>query len=127
MNQIQMETVMTFNDIPLPFRDDPDGNIYVGSSRVLLDTVLHYFKQGMTPEEIVHNFDTITRLEVYASVAYYLHNQPAMDEYLRVRQEEADKLRREFETAQQPHLSALKDRLEAARGQRNAGHVATAG
>ena len=40
---------MKLHTDPVPLRVEEDGNIYVGSSRVVLDVVLDYYQQGLSP------------------------------------------------------------------------------
>jgi uncharacterized protein (DUF433 family) len=75
---------------PLPLRADPDGNIYIGSSRILVDDVLTWFKQGISPDQIADKNSTLSRADVYAVIAYYLRHQDEVDPYLVPQQAEAE-------------------------------------
>jgi uncharacterized protein (DUF433 family) len=59
-----------------------DGNYYVAGTRVSLDSIVHAFHRGESPETICQNFDLLRLEEVYGAIAYYLANRPAIDEYL---------------------------------------------
>jgi len=67
--------------------EDRDGNYYVAGTRISLDSIVHAFHRGESPETICQNFELLRLEEVYGAVAYYLANQPGIDAYL-VRQGE---------------------------------------
>jgi uncharacterized protein (DUF433 family) len=54
----------------------------VSGTRVPLETVVHAFRQGATPEEIVQDFPSLTLAQVYAVLAYYLGNRANVDAYV---------------------------------------------
>ena len=70
----QVATLPLFAELPL-LRSDEGGAIRVGNSRILLDLVVLEYENGMTPEEIVRAYDTLTLSEVYGVVAYYLRHR----------------------------------------------------
>jgi uncharacterized protein (DUF433 family) len=76
----------------VPLRAE-NGVIFVGKTRVPLDTVVDYFTQGTSAEYIAEGFDSMSLAEVYDSIAYYLRHRVEIDEYVRRRQEESDILR----------------------------------
>ena len=114
---------ITLHADPLPLHVDETGTIRVGNSRVTLDVLLYYFRLGMKPEDIVRGLDTLELADVHAALAYYFRHQAELDEYLVQREEEAEKLRHEIETANAARLAPLKARLDAVRAQRNGGHA----
>jgi uncharacterized protein (DUF433 family) len=58
------------------------GSYYVAGSRVSLDSIVHAFRQGDSPETIAQNFELLSLGEIYGAIAYYLANQPEIDDYL---------------------------------------------
>jgi uncharacterized protein (DUF433 family) len=64
-----------------------DGNYYVAGTRISLDSIVHAFRRGESPETICQNFDVLRLEEVYGAIAHYLANQTDIDAYL-VRQNE---------------------------------------
>lgn len=88
--------------LPVPLRQEPDGAIRVGRSRVLLELVIEAFRGGATPEAIVQSYDTLRLADVYAVISYYLANPGPIDEYLRQREDEAKVIRAKIEAAQGP-------------------------
>ncbi len=59
-----------------------DGNYYVTGTRVSLDSLIHAFRRGESPETICQNFEILQLEEVYGAIAYYLGNQAGLDAYL---------------------------------------------
>ena len=81
---IAIEAVQT-----VPLTKTPEGVIRVTDTRVPLDTLLHHYKRGASPEEITNRFPTVSLGQVHAVLAYYLSHQAELDAYLQ-EQEEAD-------------------------------------
>ena len=117
---------MTLHADPVPLRVDDTGAIRVGQSRVTLDVLLQYWRTGMKPEEIAQGLDTLTLADVHGALAYYLRHQTEMDDYLRRREQEAEKLRQQIEAANAARLTPLKARLEAARAHGDGGDAPAA-
>ena len=59
-----------------------DGNYYVAGTRISLDSIIHAFRRGESPETICQNFELLRLEVVYGAVAYYLANQTEIDAYL---------------------------------------------
>lgn len=77
-----------------------DGNYYVAGTRVFLDSLVHAFRRGESPETIWQNF-----------VAYYLANQADIAAYLlRQGQKWAEGKR-----SSEPLPASLRERLTRAR------------
>jgi|SRR5665213_1566611 len=95
--------------IVVPIRQEPPGVLRVGKSRVLLELVLRAFQAGATPESIVQSYDTLNLADVYAVVTGYLACPGPFEEYLRIREEVAEKARRAIEEFQgsQGNLRAI--------------------
>lgn len=88
-------------------RIDENGVYRVGSTRVMLDSVLAGFRQGHSPETIRQQYPALSLEEVYGSIVYYLANAKEVDAYL-ARQEALWEQCR-VSSEQQP--SAVVDRL----------------
>ncbi len=88
-----------------------NGGLYVTGTRVSLDSVVHQFRQGASPESILRSFPMLRSLErVYGAIAYYLARQAEIDAYLG-RQE---KLWERSRKRQPPVSRQLLARLEQA-------------
>src|SRR5208283_2556009 len=108
---------VTLHADPVPLRIDDTGAIRVGQSRVTLDVLLQYWRLGINPEEIARGLDTLALADVHGALAYYFRHQSEIDNYLRRREEEAEKLRQEIESANSFRLAPLKARLDALRAE----------
>jgi uncharacterized protein (DUF433 family) len=101
--------------MPKEYVDERDGNCYVVGTRVSLDSIVHGFRRGESPEAICQNFDTLRLEEVYGAIAYYLSNQAEIDAYLIRQSEKSAEERRNAE----PLPADLRERLMRARGQQH--------
>jgi uncharacterized protein (DUF433 family) len=106
---------LVITDQPIPLRADTKGLIRIGQTRVNLDLVVAAFQQGASAEEIVQAWPTLDLGDVYAVLAFYLHNQAAADSYLLEQQQEAEAIHQQITTRQHP--DPLRARLLALRGQ----------
>jgi uncharacterized protein (DUF433 family) len=84
-----------------------DGNYYVAGTRVSLDSIVHGFRRGESPETICQNFELLHLEEVYGAIAYYLAHQAEIDAYL-VRQNEKWA---EGKRSSEPLPASLRQRL----------------
>jgi uncharacterized protein (DUF433 family) len=56
-----------------------DGDMLIRGTRVDIATVLDAYRDGLSPEEIVYNYPTLTLEQVYATLTYYLAHKVALD------------------------------------------------
>ncbi len=61
---------------------DENGVCRVGTSRVMLDSIVAAFHQGHSAETIKQQYPALTLEEVYGSIAWYLANAAEIDAYL---------------------------------------------
>jgi uncharacterized protein (DUF433 family) len=97
-----------------PLRQDPDGALRVGDCNVLLEIVIRAFQDGATPEAIVQRYSTLSLVDVYAVVSYYLRHKSDVEAYLVERERKAEEVRQRIES-QQGDLSDIRARIEARR------------
>lgn len=97
----------------IPLHTDEHGAIRIGSTRVLLELVIHAYLMGETPEGIVESYPSLTTSDVYAVIGYYLANREEIDAYVRQRDEQADQVLRDMEANLTPEARALRTRLRA--------------
>jgi uncharacterized protein (DUF433 family) len=62
--------------------ENREGNCYLAGTRISLDSIVHAFRRGESPETIRQNFELLRLEEVYGAIAYYLANQSDVDGYL---------------------------------------------
>jgi uncharacterized protein (DUF433 family) len=87
----------------------------IGQTRVLVELVLWAFQDGATPEAIVQRYPTLSLVEVYTVIAYYLQHQDEMERYLAKQEQRATEVRERIERGQ-GDLAELRSRLLARRG-----------
>jgi uncharacterized protein (DUF433 family) len=95
----------------LPLSVDQAGVMRVGNTRVSLDSVIHAFNEGATPEEIVQQYTTLNLGEVYAVIGYYLQHAEEVEDYLQQRKAQRADLKKEIESRFDP--SGIRSRLLA--------------
>jgi uncharacterized protein (DUF433 family) len=93
-----------------PLQEDKTGAIRVGTSRVLLETVVRAFQDGASPESIVHRYSTLSLSDVYNTIGYYLQHQDAVEAYLNQRERIAELVQHRLSSIQ-PDLSLIRTRL----------------
>ena len=103
---------LTIHEDAIPLRIDDTGTVRIGQTRVILELVIHAFRDGATPEQIVQDYDTLHLADVYAVVGYYLRHRDEVDAYLAQRAREAEELRKKIEDSQR-HLPDIRARLLA--------------
>jgi len=106
----------------VPLRTDEHGTMYVANTRVTLDSIVNFYLQGETPENLQKGFPTVRLQDIYAVIAYYLSRRAEVDAYLKKRTAEAEGIRQEIEASHPPKTTRaeLKARLEAQQGQQDA-------
>jgi uncharacterized protein (DUF433 family) len=91
--------------------EERNGNYYDAGTRISLDSIVHAFHRGESPETICQNFELLRLEEVYGAIAYYLANQADIDAYLALQNEKWAEGRRTAE----PLPADLRERLMRAR------------
>jgi uncharacterized protein (DUF433 family) len=98
-------------DLPDFLASTPQGAWRIVGTRVSLDSVIHSFWEGATPEEICQDFTSLSLAQVYGTIAYYLSNREKFDAYLRQGRREMEKFQQELEGRHREFLSSLRHRL----------------
>lgn len=91
--------------------EERGGNYYVAGTRISLDSIVHAFRRGESPETICQNFELLRLEEIYGAITYYLANQADVDAYLIRQNEKWAEGRRNSE----PLSASLRERLMRAR------------
>ena len=104
-----IEVDMEIKSQPVPLRTDAEGTVRVAETRVPLETVIHVFDQGATPEEIVQRFSALTLGDVYSAVGYYLHHRDEVQRYMARQKQRAASIRSRAES--RSDVQAIRERL----------------
>jgi uncharacterized protein (DUF433 family) len=70
-----------------------DGGYFIKDSRVSLDSVVYGFLRGESPEGIAESFPALRLDQIFGSLAFYIANREAVDQYLRQGRQEFEALR----------------------------------
>lgn len=104
--------------ITVPLQTDQDGVIRISGSRVTLDTIINYYLQGETPEDLHEGFSTISLTDIYAVIAYYLSHRVEVDAYLTRQREIEARIRQKAETHATSQQQAFDERMRLAKASR---------
>jgi uncharacterized protein (DUF433 family) len=88
-----------------------DGGYYLAGTPISLDSVVHSFNEGNSPEAIQEDFPLLKRAQIYGAIAFYLDHQAEIDKYL-------EGTEREFEASGIPMAQAnpaLWERIQRAK------------
>jgi uncharacterized protein (DUF433 family) len=103
------------SDLPatetIPIEICPDGVARVSGTRVTLDTLIAAFSEGATAEEIAQQYPSVPLADVYSVLGYYLRRPSEIQSYLDRRRAEAERVRRENESRNDP--AGVRQRLMA--------------
>jgi uncharacterized protein (DUF433 family) len=97
---------------------DVDGDLFVGSSRVLLENIVVAHQRGQSPEEIHDNYPSLPVEQICGALAYYKEHQQAVDARWAENARELSALHAKNVAANQAFFDAMHDRVGAARSKR---------
>jgi uncharacterized protein (DUF433 family) len=89
----------------------PGGGWRISGSRVSLDSIVHAYWEGKSPEAIVEEFPTLSAERVYGAIAFYLNRRQEVDDFLTQQERKFEELREANQTEHGP----LLDRIRASR------------
>jgi uncharacterized protein (DUF433 family) len=96
-----------------PLHADEFGKVRVAGTRVTLDTLLDFYRQGYSADELHDAFDAVPLADVHAAIAYYLRHREAVDRYLAAGRHEAGVVRAEWQARHPtPTRAELLARME---------------
>ena len=84
------------------------GGWRISGTRVSLDSVVHAYLSGRTPQAIVGDFPTLTLEQVHGAIAFYLHHRQELDEYLKDQQGRWEHLRKQSEAENKTLVDRLR-------------------
>jgi uncharacterized protein (DUF433 family) len=59
-----------------------EGAYRIAGTRVSLDSVVYFFREGMSAESMVESYPALSLEQVHGALAFYLGNQKEIDAYL---------------------------------------------
>jgi uncharacterized protein (DUF433 family) len=72
------------------------GRLRVNGTRITVNQLVVWYRQGYTPEEIVDQYPHLTLAQVYTALAYYHANREEIEADLMAEKLEADRLEQEY-------------------------------
>lgn len=73
---------LSVTPITPPIQLDAEGVARISGTRVTLDTIVHAFQRGATPEQIADKYPALSLRDVYLAISYYLDHRAEVDAYL---------------------------------------------
>jgi uncharacterized protein (DUF433 family) len=70
-----------------------NGGYFIKGARVSLDSVVHAFLRGESPEGIAESFPALSLEQIFGALAFYMANREAVDQYLRKGRAEFESMR----------------------------------
>ena len=90
--------------------EERDGGYYIAGTRISLDSIVHAFQDGESPEGILRSFPMAGPLvRIYGAITFYLENKEKVEEYLRAQEQRWDTLRRERPKSEDPLTKRLRE------------------
>jgi uncharacterized protein (DUF433 family) len=100
--------------------EERDGGYWVAGTRVSLDSLVHAFRRGASPETIRRSFPVLTLEEVYGAIAFYLAHETEIDAYLEESEREFETQAKEINARTRAAKPELFERVQNARRDREA-------
>ncbi len=91
-----------------------EGGFYIAGTRISLDSIIHAFQDGESPEGILRSFPLAGPLvRIYGAITFYLEHKDEVETYLN----HQERLWSDVETTQTVPPESLAARLHAAKEQ----------
>src|SRR5437016_14375405 len=72
------------------------GTPHIAGTGVTVRTVAHWYKLGMSPEEIASEIPHVSLAQVYTGLAYYHANRAEMESEMTAEEAESDKIEQKY-------------------------------
>ena len=93
-----MQRMEQFDFTDSPLHLDDRGAIRVIGSRITLDTLVHRFQIGDTPEDLHEGFPSLSLDQIKGVIGWYLNHTAEADEYLAKGEAEAEEMWKRIES-----------------------------
>jgi uncharacterized protein (DUF433 family) len=95
--------------------EERDGGYYIAGTRISLDSIVHAFQAGESPEGILRSFPLAGPLvRIYGAITFYLENKETVEAYLRDQERLWDALSKERARPGDPVMNRLREAKEHA-------------
>ena len=100
--------------------EERDGGYYIAGTRISLDSIVHAFQSGESPDEILRSFPLAGPLvRIYGAITFYLENREKVEEYLKDQGRRWDALRNERPKSDDALTKRLREAKEHAAQRRS--------
>lgn len=90
--------------------EERDGGYYIAGTRISLDSIVHAFQAGESPEEILQSFPLAGPLvRIYGAITFYLENKKKVEAYLEDQERLWAALSRERAKPPDPLMNRLRE------------------
>jgi len=96
---------------------DEFGGIRLTGHRIALYHLIWHYNQGFSAEMLLGQFPTLPLSLIHKTIGYYLENQAAVDDYLRVVETKIEQQRASGTTLNVDELRTRFDQLQTAEAQ----------
>ena len=96
-----MQTVTDIGSLIIRSPEIRGGRPRIAGTGVSVRRIVGWYKQGLTPEEIVDQFGHLTLAQVYAALAYYHANRDEIETDLASEEAEATALAQQHSSTRQ--------------------------
>jgi uncharacterized protein (DUF433 family) len=97
-----------------------DGTYYVRGHRIPLKVLMYLWNNGESPEAMRQSLDTLTLVEVYGPILFYLEHREMLDRHFAQVQAEEDRLIAEMRARPSPLREEILRRHAALKAQEKA-------
>ena len=87
-----MATIIDIGKLIVSSPDICGGRPRIAGKRFSVEQIAILTKEGLSPQEILQEYDFLNLAEVHAALAYYYANQEEIEEYLALEKVEYQKL-----------------------------------
>jgi uncharacterized protein (DUF433 family) len=95
--------------------EERDGGYYIAGTRISLDSIVHAFQDGESPEGILRSFPMAGPLVmIYGAITFYLENKERVEAYLRDQEQRWEALRQGRAKSADPLMDRLREAKEHA-------------
>jgi uncharacterized protein (DUF433 family) len=95
--------------------EERDGGYYIAGTRISLDSIVHAFQAGESPDEILRSFPMAGPLvRIYGAITFYLENPEKVEAYLKEQDRRWEGLARIQAKSDSPLAKRLREAKEHA-------------
>jgi uncharacterized protein (DUF433 family) len=87
----------------------PGGAWRIHGTRVSLDSLVHAYWEGQSPEAIADDFPTLSLEQIHGATAFYLRHRQEIDQYMASQENRWEEFRRESQAKHGPLVQRIRN------------------